>query len=87
MSKKKSTPIVEEVKVVLPEISLEGPLSEVYKMFVSELSSSEQEVYLNSPVRSIFGFKKFLNDMEPEQMVKLIIESSVLSELPIEEEI
>jgi hypothetical protein len=72
MSKKKVSPKVEEVKVSLPEIALQGPLAEVYKMFVSELSSGEQEVYLNNPGKAIFAFKKFLNDMEPEKMAKLV---------------
>lgn len=73
MAKKKVAKKVEEVVVSLPEISLEGPLAEVYKMFVSRLSSGEQEIYLNSPAKSIFAFKKYLNDMTPEEMVKLVI--------------
>jgi len=86
MSKKKVTkPVEEEVivpevqveealveEVVPSEIVLQGPLAEVYKMFVSELSSSEQEVYLNNPGKAIFAFKKFLNDMAPEEMAKLV---------------
>ncbi len=89
MSKKKSVTKGVEEGVKVQEVKLEpivmsGILADAYRLFVSGLSSNEQEVFSAKPAQAVHAFKRFLADMSDEDMVKNIVEE-VKPELTEEE--